>query len=305
VRAAAAAGLGASGRSAAVPFLLKALAAAEGRGVDDLRAALVRLTGKELPGVAAAWEEWWAKAGPTFKGPRDPGGGAAAGEGGAPGGEAGKDSSAGERLVSFYGIETRSERLLFVLDFSGSMAFPGSETDAKRKKVDVLYEEMRKTLAGLPDGAKFNIVGFSSDVRVWRKGAAARDAKVAKEAMDWIEKQKVVGSTNIYDALETGFRMMGVGAAADKAYQPAYDTVFFMTDGVPTSGKVTDKGAILAEVLRWNEGRKIRIHVVGMGGKAKGGRGGHPGGPGGAPDDIDRDFLQKLADQNDGQAVFR
>ena len=162
---------------------------------------------------------------------------------------------------------------------------------------------MKRTLAGLADGAKFNMIGFSSDVRPWKKGVVVRDAKTSKEAMDWVEKQKVVGSTNIYDALETAFKLMGVGASADKRYEPVYDTIFFMTDGFPTSGKVTDRAQILGEVKRWNEGRKIRIHVVGMGGKAKGrGGGGGPGGPGG---DIDKDFLQKLAEQNDGQVVFR
>jgi uncharacterized protein YegL len=190
--------------------------------------------------------------------------------------------------------------MLFVLDFSGSMTFPGSETDKNRKKIDILYEEIRRTIAGLPDGAKFNLIGFSSDVRTWKKGGAVRDAKTAKDAVEWIDRQKVVGSTNIYDALETAFRMMGVGASADKSYAPAYDTIFFMTDGVPTSGKVTDKKVILGEVHRWNDGRKIRIHVVGMGGKQKGG----PPGAGGA-DDIDKEFLTRLAEQNGGQVVFR
>ncbi len=305
VRATAAAGLGSSGRSAAVPPLLAALGRAGGRTVDDIVEALVLLTGRKLPAAAAAWEEWWKTAGPSFRGPKDPpGGGPAAGGDAPPGGAPpGPSTDADGNRVSFYGIETRSDRMLFVLDFSGSMTFPGSDTDANRKKIDVLYEEIRRTIAGLPDGAKFNLVGFSNDVRVWKKGGAVRDGKTAKEAVEWIEKQKVVGSTNIYDAMETSFRMMGVGAAADKSYAPAYDTIFFMTDGVPTSGKVTDKTVILGEVRRWNEGRKIRVHVVGMGGKKKGG---HPGGGGaGGPDDIDKEFLTKLAEQNGGQVVFR
>lgn len=116
--------------------------------------------------------------------------------------------------------------------------------------------------------------------------------------MEWVEKQAVIGSTNIYDALETGFKAMGVGAGKDKSYEPVYDTIFFMTDGKPTSGKVQDTSLILGDVRRWNDGRKIRIHVVGMGGKEKGGAG--PRG-----DDLDRKFLEDLAEQNQGKAVFR
>ncbi len=297
VRASAAAGLAESGRAAGVPPLVEALGKAEWRTVDDIHDALVKLTGKSFPAVAAAWEEWWKKAGATFKGVKDPGYAAGAADG-QPGADA-PGASSGEH-VSFYGIEAKTDRMLFILDFSGSMNFAGSEFVKERKKIDILREEMKKSIAGLAEGAKFNIIVFSSDVRVWHKGPAARDAKTAKEAMDWVEKQKVVGSTNIYDAMETAFKMMGVGASTDKSYAPVFDTIFFMTDGVPTSGKVTDKAVILGEVHRWNEGRKIRIHVVGMGGKQKGGMPGPAG-----RDDIDRDFLQKLADQNGGQCVFR
>jgi len=303
VRASAAAGLGASGRAAAVPALIEAMKKAEGRTVDDLQAALVAVTGKEFPAVAAAWEHWWSKAGKDFRGPKDEGGGAA--KGGGADGEGPGDGTGGEgSKVSFYGIETRSERLLFILDFSGSMDFAGSETDRNRKKIDILREEMKKTVTGLPDGARFNIIGFAADVRVWRKGPAVRDAKIAKEALEWVDKQPVAGSTNIYDAMEQAFKLMGVGAGKDKSYEPVYDTVFFMTDGKPTSGKATDTALILADVKRWNDGRKIRIHVVGMGGKEKGGP---HGGGGGNPraDDLDRKFLEDLAEQNMGEVVFR
>jgi uncharacterized protein YegL len=300
VRAAAAAGLAESGRAAAVPPLVEALARAEWRTVDDIHDALVKLTGKSIPAVAGAWEEWWKKEGANFKGPKDPGGGeVAAGAGSGQPGGAPPSQGSGER-VSFYGIEAKTDRMLFILDCSGSMNFAGSEFVKERKKIDILREEMKKSIAGLPDGAKFNMIVFSSDVRVWHKGPAVRDAKIAKDAIEWVEKQKVVGSTNMYDALETAFKMMGVGASTDKSYAPVFDTIFFMTDGVPTSGKVTDKNVILGEVRRWNEGRKIRIHVVGMGGKQKGGMPGPAG-----RDDIDKDFLQKLADQNGGQCVFR
>jgi hypothetical protein len=294
VRAAAAEGLATYGRAVGVPPLVAAMAKAEGRTVDDLQAALVRLTGQRgIPAVATAWEGWWAKASADFRGPRDPDHKEPPKDEGPPG-ERGLATGDG---VSFYGIETKSERLLFILDFSGSMNFAGSSVDTTKKKIDVLYAEMKKTITGLPDGSKFNMIGFSSDVRVWKKGPAVRDAKVAKEAIEWIEKQKVVGSTNIYDAMETGFtRLMGVGLANDKAYEPAYDTIFFMTDGTPTSGKVLKTDLIRADVKRWNEAKRVRIHVVGMGGKAKGG---------GAADDIDRDFLKKLAEDNQGECVFR
>jgi len=314
VRAAAAAGLGRYGRSSVVPALIAALDSSEGRTVDDVLEALKSLTGKTFPPVSARWNGWWSGVRDSFRGPRDPkpaGGGAAAGAGpeGADGAGPGEPASPeGGESVSFYGIETRSERMLFILDFSGSMLFEGSLVEKERRKIDVLYSELRKTLTGLKDGAKFNIIGFAADVRQWKKGAVDRSQKTAREAMDWVEKEKVLGSTNIYDSLERAFQLIGVGAGKDKNYEPSYDTIFFMTDGTPTSGKVTDTDLILGDVRRWNEGRKVKIHVIGMGGKAKA-----PGGPGGGPgpargqrgNDLDEKFLKQLAADHGGECVIR
>lgn len=296
VRAAAAAGIASYGRALGVPPLIAAMAKAEGRTVEDIHAALTRLTGKRMVAAAAAWDAWWGKEGATFRGPRDPDAPPPVAGGG---GDGRRTLESGDG-VSFYGIETKSRRILFILDFSGSMNFAGSDTDSAKKKIDVLYAEMKKTLQGLPDGTKFNMLAFSSDVRTWKKSPAVRDAKIAKEAMEWVEKQKVIGSTNIYDALETGFKMMGVGASKDPVYEPVFDTIFFMTDGKPSLGRITDPKLIRGDVQRWNEGRKIRLHVIGMGGKQKGGRG-----AGGTEDDIDRDFLKRLAEENGGDCVFR
>jgi uncharacterized protein with von Willebrand factor type A (vWA) domain len=187
-----------------------------------------------------------------------------------------------------------------VLDVSGSMNFVGSERDGSRKKADVLYEELDRAVRSLPDGAIFNLVAFSSAVTVWRPEPQARSAKTAAAASEWLRKRDVIGATNIHDALETAFRLMGAGGAKDRSSEPAYDTVFFMTDGKPTNGKVVEPDRILAEVRRWNETRRVRIHVVGMGGHEK------ANGDESAPeDDFDPAFLRRLAEENGGQCVLR
>ena len=183
------------------------------------------------------------------------------------------------------------------------MMWAGSATDDKIKKIDVLRKEMKKSLAGLPDGSTFNIIAFSSDVRPWKKEPQIRSTKTATDALIWVEKAPVDGGTNIGDALETAFKMMGAGLQKDRNEAPAFDTVFFMTDGKPSVGKVVDPKQILAAVRRWNDGRKVRVHVVGMGGHNK------PA-PAGSKknkdkeDDMDEDFLKALAEQNGGTCVI-
>jgi len=185
------------------------------------------------------------------------------------------------------------------------MNFPATERAGARKKIDILRGEVKRTVTGLPDGATFGVVAFASDVRVWKKEPVVRNGKSAADAIAWVEKTDAIGGTNIYDALEVAFKL----AKPSGAQEPLYDTIFFMTDGTPSVGKVTDTEGILREVRRWNEGKKIRIHVIGMGGHTK-----NPGGAGGPPPmggkklpefDLDEVFLKSLAAMNGGQCVIR
>jgi hypothetical protein len=294
VRAAAAAALARTGRGAAVPPLVEALGAATGRTLDDLREALASLTAKGFPAAQAPWKAWWEKEGAGFRGPRDP-----RPEGEPPPAVAGGPSVTGEEGgTTFYGITTHSERVLFVLDFSGSMNFPATEGDAAKKKVDVLREEFRRATTGLPDGATLGVVGFSVDVRLWRKEPAKRDAKSAADAVQWVDRQEVVGGTNIYDALEKAFQL---ATPKDPKGEPVFDTMYFMTDGTPTAGKVTNAEQIRADVRRWNLSKRVRLHVVGMGGHQKP----KPGDRRPPQSDLDERFLRLLAEDNGGQCVIR
>ncbi len=313
LRASAAAALARTGRASAVPPLLDTMRMAKGRLLDDLRDALVSITGEAYPAVEAPWRAWWDIAGEGFRGPGDPRPGGAgkegAGNAGAAGGRAAPAAASGQRddAFAFYGIESHSTRVLFVLDFSGSMKWAGSELDAKVTKIDVLRREMKKSLAGLPDGAVFNVIAFSGDVRPWKKEPQVRSTKTAAEALLWVEKMAVDGGTNIGDALEAAFKMMGAGLQKDRSEAPAYDTVFFMTDGKPSVGKMTQTRQILAAVRRWNDGRKVRLHVVGVGGHGKQKPDAAPPAAGPKPqeDDIDEGFLKDLAAQNSGQCIIR
>jgi hypothetical protein len=53
--------------------------------------------------------------------------------------------------------------------------------------------------------------------------------------------------------------------ARDKNYEIGADTIFFLSDGQPNRGDVTDPVQILEEVKRWNELRRVKIHTVGVG----------------------------------------
>lgn len=260
-----------------------------GRLVEDAEQALAELTGQRFNGDATLWKDWWTINEASF----DPiafAKGVDAAEAETPDSTA-TDWRATGGHVSFYGITTRSNRILFVLDRSGSMKEPATDSLTGKSGGDTRFAVAKTQLAaaitGLQDGDHFNLVHYSTDVLRWSKSMAKSSPESRKKATTFIEKElEADGGTNIYDALREAFRLAGIGGI-DKAYQSNVDTIFFLTDGQPTQGEVLEPSEILRRVREWNKLSRIVVHTVGVGK-------GH-----------DAAFLRRLAEENGGTYVSR
>jgi len=267
-------------KKAAIPALIEAMGREEGRVREDILAALQDMTGVDKSDNPAVWRNWWeenkdkplaAQAARPAPRPGHPaaarhpqGGGRAAGGGWA-------DRQGGAGATSFYGIETKSKHIVYILDHSGSMQLPasagdrtGGEGTAGLIKIEVAKNELWKSIQSLPADATFNILFYNHAYTVFRDrmiGASPANKQAAKEYIDGIVADN---RTNIYDTLQRAFEIGGQGAV-DKEYKVNFDTIFFLTDGSPTSGKTTDWREILAEVERWNKAKRIKVHCVGIG----------------------------------------
>ncbi|MHC5079829.1 MAG: hypothetical protein ACYTHN_12465 [Planctomycetota bacterium] len=307
----------------AVEALIQALSVEDGRLTLDIDDALKVLTGKRYYGDADLWRRWWALNKEKFEkeiaAGKIPESAKAAEANG--GGHKGPVAT-----TSFYGIKTASKRIIFVLDISGSMAektdikpgepLPGPKVTGKGSpggkdpsdrfkpkddtKIEVAKCELKKAIANLSKDGVFNIVFYRHEVEVYKQ-SVFKASKGAKEAAyRFIDGQKAIGGTNIHDALKAAFQVVMPEKGKGKAFGDApevtgkgkkktkggVDTIFFLTDGKPTAGQVTEPQAILEAVKLWNGIRKIQIHTVGIG-------------------DHDADFLQRLAEQNGGTYVKR
>ena len=87
------------------------------------------------------------------------------------------------------------------------------------------------------------------------------------------------GQTNTYGALEAAFG------------NKSADTIYFLSDGNPTTGTTIDHGEILTAVRRWNQGRNVTIHTIGL----------LVGKYGNENQEKLKKFLQDLASQNGGE----
>lgn len=258
-------------QTVSVKVLISALNDPDASVVALAKEALVDLVGEDQGKDYASWREWWQKSEKTFK-PR--------------GHQKPQEETAGgpKKGTSFYGIETRSLHLIYILDRSGSM----NETDAGNGKarMQAAKDELTESILSLPDIATFNIIFYNHTFDTWKKTMTQATKENKATAVAWIKSIEAVGATNIFDPIERGFALAGRGTE-DKAYGTLLDTVFLMTDGQPNRGRIISPEHILKEVDRMNALKKIKIHTIGVG------------------EGQDEGFLRKLAEMTGGQYVRR
>jgi len=178
----------------------------------------------------------------------------------------------------FAGIAMTGKNVVFLVDMSGSMERIEEQVPDPNKWPTV-RDTICKVMRTLPNLEKFQVILFSSKVRY------------LLEAGDWItyEKEKSIDrvhaaltaikpaeDTNLYSGLEEAFKYRDKGL----------DTVYFFSDGLPTSGpgltgtqersltSETERSTILSRHIRrtltstWNRAEagksKVRINSIGF-----------------------------------------
>lgn len=130
----------------------------------------------------------------------------------------------------FAGINLTGQRVVFIIDMSGSMALE-DENSADPDKWPLLCESVGKMLRSMPNLEKFQVILFSSKYSY----LMARNGQwidyvpetTANEVVDKLKAVKPDGGTNMYDALSEAFRFRPIGL----------DTIYLLSDGLPTEGE--------------------------------------------------------------------
>ena len=229
--------------------------------LDRFADALWSLSGKPFRRSADRWARWWQDVGATFEPISDAELAALAAE------EERRRLAESTKAASFFGLRVESKRVLFVLDVSGSMAFPltgerdedeeedDDEGGPEEVRMDVAKDELVAALTDLDADTLFNLIVFSSGVGYWQDGGIVEATPSRKdEAIEFVGRLGAGGGTNLYGALQVAFSDRDV------------DTIFVLSDGEPAGGKIDDPYVIREEVAAWNEHRHITIHTVAIGG---------------------------------------
>ena len=250
-----------------VEALVKAVKKSKGRVLDDISDTLLWLTGKDFGPNPTSWKAWWENEGDSaeIKGiTRE---------------EFDKirAESADQTTGTYYGLRVISRFVTFIVDISGSMEEPyevdsiklpggrikrgtgvdeedgaGKKKREKLAKIEVARRELLRVLDGIPNGTQFNIIAFESTFTLWRPALVEMGEDIRHDAMDHVRGLTPRGMTNVYDTL--------MSALDD----PEVNTIYFLSDGAPTMGKIMDLEGILGQVKAVNSERKVKIHTIGF-----------------------------------------
>jgi len=287
VRVAAGQALAAVARPACVEPLIGALTAAANRSREqrELAAALTRLTGQKHGPYPDVWAKWWKDEHLNVKAGRVPLGKGARGA-------VGKGDQG-----SFYGIPQTAERIIYVVDISGSMEVSMANPqwidgesvparDDEDSRFDAGMRELIRATRKLRPRSTFAVIVYSSQVRALHDEMTPATKENRSKLEQDVAHLGPEGSTNIYAAMEAALRLAGVYTLGitGRPKQVA-DAIYLLSDGSPTDakGKREDPERTLVAIKEWNALRRIAIHTIGIG------------------RDHNRAFLERLATENGGQ----
>jgi hypothetical protein len=216
-------------RPEAVAALVAILPSLEGEVRADVVAYLTAVSGKRHGLDAAGWEAWWRTDGANFRFPETIDLRSAR-------------LLADEDSASYYGIPLYAERLVFVIDISGSMAGPRMES-AQRELIQAILK--------LPETVSFTIVAFNHATVAWQKSLVPAHEATKQAAASFVAGLVPGGKTASFDAL-------------DMAFSFDAEAIYFLSDGEPTAGRLVAPEAIVKFVTEANRSRRVSIYTIGI-----------------------------------------
>ncbi len=270
--------------------LVAQIAKEDGRLRQDLDDALFALVGVRMDGDAALWARWWkenqesvatkAKA-LAAEGAYDrPIGAVETWEDRDAAVEEAKESKGA--TTDFYGIRTRSKRVVFVVDISRGMQDEAKENPPGKggpkdpyaspkgsSKIAIAKWQLHRAIQDLPADATFALLVFSESYKAWLPQMADASPKNKAKAHEFVDGIVANGTTNLCDSLDEAFETAGAAPflARGKGPRPALfaDTIFLLTDGDPNRGRITDSKTLEDDLVRRARALRIVVHAVGIG----------------------------------------
>jgi HEAT repeat protein len=212
----------------------------------DAAQVLRDLTGANFPPEQPnLWRDWWERNGASFKVQ-----------------EKAEDTEV-KTKAGFFGIPVRGNRVLFIIDNSGSMSWntvePGKD-GKKRSGLELAKRELLGVVQQLGPDDRFNVVRFSNGPDAWQKGLVEASDRNKERFTKWVEDIRADGGTNLWAALQTGLELKSL--AHGERFAAEVDEVFILSDGEPSAGEIVDPRRITDVLREVNGFSKLRINTI-------------------------------------------
>lgn len=165
---------------------------------------------------------------------------------------------------------TGSKDVVVILDTSGSM---------EGTKFDNTKEAAKNVFGTLGPRDRLSVLTFSSSVSSYKNELTTYSNVLQSDVNNYVDSLSAGGGTDINDALLQGLDILKAQSVPDKK-----PVIIFMTDGIPTNGETSTN--TIKDNVREKNTIGAKIFVFGLGG------------------DVNQPFLQDIASQNNGEAVF-
>jgi len=179
-------------------------------------------------------------------------------------------------VARFFRIPIESRRIVFAVDFSGSMDEPLEGIDERTKaalskyglpptRLGVAKVELVAAIRGLPDGALFNIVVYDDKATSYQARLVKATKSARESAVKWILKRDSRYMTNLWGALREAFRDYLEPGGGGARFADLPDTIVFLTDGHATRGRFRETASLRDCFDLWNLSVDVVMHCVGVG----------------------------------------
>ena len=188
---------------------------------------------------------------------------------------------AAPEAVRFYGIPIVGDRILFVVDTSGSMADPldlrPADQQDRFSKIGRTRTELIKTIEALGDHKRFNAVFFDDSVHALFKELVPATRENRLKAVSRIKGLSGSGWTDFGAAVLAAFGKRRMGEAIPLPRAPVAvrhastrrrilpDQIVLLSDGMPSKGQMFLPADAVDEINRLNRALDIRIDAVALG----------------------------------------
>ena len=149
----------------------------------------------------------------------------------------------------YYGINIYAQRVMFIIDHSGSM----EDQWLGMSRLTRAKLELIKVIRELPEDTEFALMFYETNVRLWRKELVLASEDNKLEAIAFIRRLGYGDRTNTYGALRESL-----------AFDNDLESVFMLTDGRPTIGATVEPAKILADILGRNRFRHLNFNTIGI-----------------------------------------